>query len=489
MKYLKFAFVACAVLATSCQASESIKEGDACRQSSECGDLVCVNQVCVERCQKRPCDTGYTCQESGVCVASEPECTTARPCSGDRVCELGKCVDPECTTARPCSGDRVCELGKCVDPECTTARPCSGDRVCELGKCVDPECTTARPCSGDRVCELGKCVASGTTPPDIVCYKDADCGEGFGCDQKKCVYYDSCSKTRTCPGELVCVEGKCVVESPATCNKTLPCAASDETCVAGVCVRCSCESDETCLPDGSCVPTSESISGGVRVGESCTWSKTFAHCDGNRVFHCTDSVVTMTSCGANVCATTSEEGIGCYPPCTVAESYYGTCVDHGYGSVAFTHVCEDTPAGKVWTLREGYDECLVGCTNGRCNFTPPEFGQPCTATSYPDACQGDWLTYCYYSMATGTACSTYSDNHVCALPSAEALAQTPGLVGVCALRCSTAGETRRECVVDEDGVYYSMNYVCAKAQDGELYDFESGYKMCPGSCTDGECVE
>ena len=423
MKYLKFAFVACAVLATSCQASESIKEGDACRQSSECGDLVCVNQVCVERCQKRPCDTGYTCQESGVCVASEPECTTARPCSGDRVCELGKCV------------------------------------------------------------------ASGTTPPDIVCYKDADCGEGFGCDQKKCVYYDSCSKTRTCPGELVCVEGKCVVESPATCNKTLPCAASDETCVAGVCVRCSCESDETCLPDGSCVPTSESISGGVRVGESCTWSKTFAHCDGNRVFHCTDSVVTMTSCGANVCATTSEEGIGCYPPCTVAESYYGTCVDHGYGSVAFTHVCEDTPAGKVWTLREGYDECLVGCTNGRCNFTPPEFGQPCTATSYPDACQGDWLTYCYYSMATGTACSTYSDNHVCALPSAEALAQTPGLVGVCALRCSTAGETRRECVVDEDGVYYSMNYVCAKAQDGELYDFESGYKMCPGSCTDGECVE
>ena len=119
MKYLKCALVACAVLATSCQASESIKEGDACRQSSECGDLVCVNQGGVEGCQRRPCDTGYTCQESGVCVASEPECTTARPCSGDRVCELGKCV------------------------------------------------------------------ASGTTPPDIVCYKDAACGEGLGCDHNK----------------------------------------------------------------------------------------------------------------------------------------------------------------------------------------------------------------------------------------------------------------------------------------------------------------
>ena len=322
----------------------------------------------------------------------------------------------------------------------------------------------------------------------MTCYEDEDCGEGYGCDNKKCVDENSCSLTRTCADGKMCRNGMCADPIPVACDSTHPCEDASKTCVAGQCVTCHCAADETCVGDNTCIPSD--TAGTYKLGDLCTWSKDFQHCDNNRIISCTSEIgsdeyrIGITNCGARVCASTSDAlGASCHEPCGQENDFYGVCLDFSSELNEFTQLCEKTDDGHlVWTLSNGYKTCTSSCTNGRCNFVPPEFGESCTDSSYPDACQGRWLTYCFHDYKMGTDCKTYSDVHFCALPGADALKRDPQLIGVCATSCTVPGEKHTECTQDDEGNVFSMTYLCAETSDGKLVNFEAGYTNCENGC-------
>ena len=431
---------------------------------NSCGDnRLCLNGVCVPKCTENSCPAGEFCGADGLCTA---HCTPASCHKGSVCADNGKC-------------EPVCAAGKCGDHQ-----------VCgDNGFCIEAECSSLEPCDSGKVCSYGICYDVALAS----CYHDRECPEGYHCDDLKCVDENSCSMTRTCADGKMCQNGWCVEQTSAACDKQNPCIAADKTCVAGRCVTCHCKANQICTPDGTCIDAVTSSNGAFKVGDSCDWSTFKAFCDGNRQFLCVDGKVSATDCGANICTTASEEGLGCHEPCATEGAYYGVCVDLYEYYVAFTQVCEHTPEGLIWTLKHGFEECQVGCTDGRCDFVPKEFGTACTPQSYPDACQGDWLTYCYSvgnaSMAAGTLCTTLSDAHFCALPSADALREYPKLIGTCATPCQTKGEISTGCVADADGYEYSMTYICAETTTGTLADFEMKYDPCAKGCnpTTGMC--
>lgn len=444
---------------TSCPSSQICGDDGFCHErcsGDSCGaDSLCMNGVCVAKCTENSCADGEFCGADGLCVT---HCKPAS-CSTGTVCvDSGKC-------------EPVCAAGKCGD-----GMVCGDD-----GFCVKAECSAIEPCSDGKVCSYGMCYEVALAS----CYHDRECPEGYHCDNLQCVDADSCSMTRTCAGDKICYNGRCIDPEPVACDKQNACLG-DKTCVAGRCVACDCRTDQICAPDGSCLDAAISSDGRYKIGDACDWTSFESFCDGNRQFLCVDGKVSASSCGANICTTASEEGLGCHEPCVTEGAYYGVCVDLYEYYVSFTHVCEHTPEGMIWTLKHGFEECQVGCTDGRCDFVPKEFGTACTAQSYPDACQGDWLTYCYSvgtaSMAAGTLCTTLSDAHFCALPSEATLQKHPKLIGTCATACQTKGEISQGCVADADGYEYSMTYICAETTTGMLADFETEYEPCLKGC-------
>ncbi len=83
---------------------------------------------------------------------SNSECTIEDDCTGDSVCENGKCVayssdgklDAACTENAECASGLICENNKCVqDPKatgngntCTSNANCMGGQICKNGHCV-----------------------------------------------------------------------------------------------------------------------------------------------------------------------------------------------------------------------------------------------------------------------------------------------------------------------------------------------------------------
>ena len=508
-----------------CKDGVCVEKVAECSETKPCADPneICKDGVCVEKVaecsETKPCaDPNEVC-EDGVCVEKAAECSETKPCADpNMICEDGVCVY-ECTAAKPCADKtKVCVDGKCRS-ECDDERPCTGEhRVCVEGQCVfRPEnacevgtCEEGMVCGEDGVCFAGECStidecaeglfcqnAKCVSREEVVCYRDADCGEGYGCDQNKCVPSSSCSMTRTCPNNWICHEGTCKAPVSAVCSKTKPCPDEGQTCVENQCVTCHCKASELCVGDGVCVDANTSESGKVTVGDPCAWDSFTRHCDKNRVFSCSEGKVAMTNCGARVCADAPEEGIGCYDSCENEGDFIGECVGWTT-SMQFTRVCSTTKDNKrVWSLQKGYEECVTGCTNGRCNYVPDDYGQQCTSSTYPDKCQGDWLSYCYYGYATGTDCTTYSSEHICALPSENAqkmydeIDETGALIAACVLPCTEPGKTHFECVETPDGSVVSMRYLCATSTTGQLVDFEAGYTQCHVACNveSGLCVD
>ncbi len=573
---------AIATCLNACETSSDNYRGVPCELDSDCLGLVCVNNVCIDKCTPESCEAGQTCNARGICETpiNPPvtlECSDSKPCPNGKSCLNNKCVDnSECSDSKPCSDGKVCDpstskcisrctlsscgagkicdfsglcidkctesscgedaiclngycIAKCTENSCSDGEFCGADGLCttrctptscqanqicnvdgncinkchsggcpdgqvcgDSGICIQAECSQADPCPGDQICAQGKCYNVQT----LTCYEDVDCGEGYGCDNKKCVDANSCSMTRTCPEDKVCRNGFCEEPALITCDSTHPCKDTTKTCIAGQCVTCNCKENETCVGDSLCVEANKA--GTYTVGDICTWSTSFTHCDNNRIVSCTSEMgsdeynINITNCGAKTCTSASDDlGPSCHEPCAAEGDFVGICLDVFSEINEFTKICEKTPDDKlVWSLTNGYKYCLNGCTNGRCNFVPEEFGENCSETSYPDACQGNWLTYCYYGYKTGTACSTYSDKHFCALPSANALKLNPGLIGNCVLPCENVGETSKGCIQDGEGNVYSMNYLCAETSDGKLAEFEAGYVSCENGCNieSGECI-
>ena len=487
-----------------------------CQNSEDCKDnKICSQNQCIYECQD-----SKDCKDNKICSQNQCiyECQNSEDCKDNKICSQNQCVY-ECTAAKPCAdATLICIDGQCKT-ECDESRPCHSDGyTCVEGRCIvqpadackKSTCPSGTVCGEDGVCFTGECSAIDTCPADlfcqnsrcvtrdeIICYADSDCGNGYACDEKKCVPDSSCSMTRTCADDRICHNGICTPPVSATCSETQACPDANQQCIEGACVSCNCNPDEICTLSGSCVKAGESISGKVSEGDDCVYASFQSHCDNNRKFSCIDGKVRVTNCGAKACANAPEEGIGCYETCQNDGDFYGQCI--GWVSpIAFTKKCSTTTDNKrVWSLQNGFEDCTSGCKNGRCLFVPPEFGTSCTETTYPDACQGNWLTYCYSGYSAGTDCTTYSEKHVCALPSQNAqnlYHQTDKLnqlVGTCALPCSDPGKLHRECIKDSEGNVFSMRYLCATTTSGKLVDFEAGYVQCEKGCRveTGLCLE
>lgn len=154
------------ILLASCEASQSVPPNAECK---ECAP---------ELCAPYSCDPHFD-----VCRTS---CTSSSECTGDHVCDRGRCVGTECTeesAATECGGyacvngtcARDCALGPCAAgfycrgdtnacvPECVTREDATCDGyLCdvEVGECepycLDGElgCATGYVCNENRTCSL-----------------------------------------------------------------------------------------------------------------------------------------------------------------------------------------------------------------------------------------------------------------------------------------------------------------------------------------------
>ena len=210
------------------------------------------------------CDTGMP----GVCAAGLNECVTGttlmcRPsiasspevcdgldndcngmvddgakCTGNQVCDRGKCVSPCSTSEFPCASGDTCVNGLCVEADCvavtcdvgkvckagTCVAPCDGitcpgGQVCHVGRCVDPCDGVA--CNADRVCEGGVCI------PACKC---AGCATGKSCDTTSGHCVDAGCVGKTCDPTQLCSTGTCTDRcAGAVCPR-------GQGCMAGACM-------------------------------------------------------------------------------------------------------------------------------------------------------------------------------------------------------------------------------------------------------------
>ncbi|HEU0030979.1 MAG TPA: hypothetical protein VFQ53_10105 [Kofleriaceae bacterium] len=125
--------------------------GETCDQHSDCDRaLQCAAGTCVPRCARAPdCGDGYTCDETGICLAATGQpgdaCSSEAECAAGLSCQIdGNTVDStghllaSCTaqsSARPpgsvCARDSDCRNGTCALGHCTDL--CDDTRDCAEG--------------------------------------------------------------------------------------------------------------------------------------------------------------------------------------------------------------------------------------------------------------------------------------------------------------------------------------------------------------------
>jgi len=182
------------------------------------------------------CPSGTVC-EDGKCVEVRVEKKkVGEPCTSDDECESGKCLSGKCAEPwRECWTDADCPEGySCVDGKCEAVKvvpdymkcvigqtACSEDMplvmdylgideewvlecseegvwtakedckakgmVCENGMCVPKLKKVGEPCISDEECETGKCLSGKCAEQWRECWTDADCPEGYKCEDGACI--------------------------------------------------------------------------------------------------------------------------------------------------------------------------------------------------------------------------------------------------------------------------------------------------------------
>jgi hypothetical protein len=156
-----------------------------CYGSSEKGDAVCTNHVCV----RTGCagTTTYSCSV-GTCNPAHTACW----CTQDSECASGLCVNQGQCAAGNCTGSGPADKTSCVaagSGECFSASQCGQIATCtgapKLGTC-SKACTSNAQCTGGETCFGGLCQG---------CTSNSNCT-------------DQTYKT-TCSGSVPPVQGKC----------------------------------------------------------------------------------------------------------------------------------------------------------------------------------------------------------------------------------------------------------------------------------------
>ncbi|MBI4702073.1 MAG: hypothetical protein HY744_13135 [Deltaproteobacteria bacterium] len=106
---------------------------------------------------------GKVCDGEGECV----ECTEKEHCTGEELCEAGKCLPPPCKNGKldPQETDVDCGGPSC--PGCGLGKSCGQGSDCTSGECKAGTCTECAPGSKDcvgnvpRICDPGGAWQSG----------------------------------------------------------------------------------------------------------------------------------------------------------------------------------------------------------------------------------------------------------------------------------------------------------------------------------------
>lgn len=213
-------------------------------------DTICIKDKCVPICDcSNPiCNRNSACTRYNsttcICISCEGSCSDNSECGDSCYCKDGNCVPnpcaKPCATGADCGPNCGCLNGKCV--------PCSS------GNCKNNDCTKIDGC---------KCIGTSCSgdPCSGPCANGADCGEGCGCLNGRCVSCDklSCDECAITLG-CNCINGKClgVPKCNGSCTSSSDCPLGC-TCIGGKCVSCAsfscndCDQYEDCkCLDGKC---------------------------------------------------------------------------------------------------------------------------------------------------------------------------------------------------------------------------------------------
>jgi hypothetical protein len=281
----------------------------------------------------------------------------------------------------------------------------------------EKECTYDTDCPGNKICIDGRCVTH--YPPDC---PDRECAQGFVCVDDKC--FELACLEVSCPDGEACAGGHCYPEDCA--SRTCPGIGEvciEEKCVPADCLDVECPAGQLCA-GGNCYPIDCDTKNCPGYGEVCI-----------------DEECVQRTCVGVTCPEGQRCANGyCYPEdCTEVGCF-------GEGEVCVDGLCQRILCLGV-DCPEGYR-----CANGWC---------------YPADCAGedcsDFGEVCYEGKCVPTDCVGV----VC----------SPGK------RCAHG-----ECFPEEcEDMTCESDEVC---YDGQCVNWNCVGKTCPSehNCVDGECV-
>ncbi len=180
-----------------------------CRNDSTCNDQVdctvdtCEPSGCFNTPSSALCDDGAACT-TNTCSATN-DCTTVDKCPGSYLCDVGR---------------SVCSSSCSVDSDCDDGLPCTSD-LCLLDFGLPGTlgvCRNDSTCDDQIDCTVDTCEPSGcfNTPSNALC------DDGVSCTGNICSASNDClPPVDTCPGALVCDEGR--DECSASCLTDVDC--------------------------------------------------------------------------------------------------------------------------------------------------------------------------------------------------------------------------------------------------------------------------
>ncbi len=219
-------------------------ESDAgCTASVACGEVRCVEHVCLELLRDERCAAGERCIAGIGCFGGVLEgdpCATDDDCGAtDFICCGRECHRPDCDDGNVCTED-ACTRSGCVnqpiDAACDDHVYCNGADACGGGTC---SVHAGDPCGGGTTCDeaSGMCFA---------CVSDADCPAASEAPIDACGgFADVCAESGTQTWRVTsyrCAANACVADArdeARACARSragVPCGAGESTCSGGACV-------------------------------------------------------------------------------------------------------------------------------------------------------------------------------------------------------------------------------------------------------------
>ena len=280
--------------ASSCQGNSVL--GQSCNGQGDCvnnqGGIDCAPYVCRDvmgafQCtnpcaEDNDCQDGYFCSDDAKC---SKKLANGKTCDNNGICGSGYCVDGVCCDAA-CNGQ--CEAcaapgseGTCTPiqgepqgmrPKCDHAgEECGGlcDGVnaaaCKYkpngDACGTPTCDNdlakSSSCNGQGECKANKnteCSPYTCGTDDVClerCEQDADCGQGYACDEttQRCLPSASAA---TCSEDRLVSQGQNGADTPC---KPFLCVPASGTCAVSCAFTTDCSPDFVCEPSTkTCLP-------------------------------------------------------------------------------------------------------------------------------------------------------------------------------------------------------------------------------------------